>query len=114
MKLIIENIGKIHKKQLPQNLTSRGLWEIDNILTEDSTYHFIMQRWWGSKINYVCKLSIMREGQLDKIAPNSGWFYLIKIDGHKTIHYLNRDDVKDMNKVMNKFADILNRIPQQV
>ena len=113
MKLIIENIGKIHKKQLPQNLTSRGLWEIDNILTEDSTYHFIMQRWWGSKINYVCKLSIMREGQ-NQLAPKDGWYYNIKIDGHKTIHYLLRDEVKDMNKVMNKFADILNRIPQQV
>ena len=111
--MIIENIDKMRSVQLPQKLTSRGLWEVDNILTEDSTYHFIMQRWWGSKINYVCKLSILREGQ-NQLAPKDGWYYNIKIDGHKTIHYLLRDEVRDMKKVMEKFADILNRIPQQV
>ncbi len=109
MKLIIENIDKLHKVQLPQNLT-KGLWEVDNILIENSEYHFIMQRWWGSKINYVCKLSILREGQ-NQLAPKDGWFYNIKIDGHKTIHYLLRDEVRDINKVVNKFAYILNRIP---
>ncbi len=109
MKLDIENINKMCKEKLPQNLT-KGLWEVDNVLIENSAYHFIMQRWWGSKINYVCKLSIMREGE-NLLAPKDGWFYNIKIDGNKTIHYLLRDEVREMNKVMNRFAEILNRIP---
>jgi hypothetical protein len=115
MKLIIENIDKMRRVQLPQNLNSKGLWEVDNILTENSAYHFIMQRWWGSKINYVCKLSINRtadEYYYDAdCAGDLKYFYPIKIDGNKTIHYLTRDELKDMNKVMNKFSDILNRIP---
>jgi hypothetical protein len=110
MKLIIENIDKMRRVQLPQTPTSRGLWEVDNILTENSAYHFIMQRWWGSQINYVCKLSVLREGQ-NQLAPKDGWYYNIKVDGNKTIHYLLRDEVRNMNKVMEKFADILNRIP---
>ena len=109
MRLDIENINKMCKEKLPQNLT-KGLWEVDNVLIENSAYHFIMQRWWGSKINYVCKLSIMREGE-NLLAPKDGWFYNIKIDGNKTIHYLLIDEVREMNKVMNRFAEILNRIP---
>ena len=107
--LKIENINKMHKQNLPLHLT-KGLWEVDNVLIENSAYHFIMQRWWGSKINYVCKLSIMREGE-NLLAPKDGWFYNIKIDGNKTIHYLLRDEVREMGKVMNRFAEILNRIP---
>lgn len=118
MKLNIENIGKIHKKQLPQHLTTKGLWEVDNVLTEDSAYHFIMQRWWGSKINYVCKLTILRNSQpgINGTTGRNGKFivthlYRIKIDGNTTIHYLTKNEIRDMNKVMNKFAEILNRIP---
>ena len=110
MNLIIENINKMRRVQLPQKIISKGLWEVDNILTENSAYHFIIQRWWDGKINYVCKLSIMREGQ-NQLAPKDGWFYNIKVDGHKTIHYLLRDELKDMNKVVNKFSDVLYRIP---
>ena len=110
MNLVIENIDKMNKAQLPKGMGD-GLWEVDNIYVGLLSYDFYLRRWWGSKINYVCTVSIMREGELDKIAPNSGWFYLIKIDGHKTIHYLNRDELKDMNKVMNKFSDVLYRIP---
>ena len=115
MNLIIENIDKMRRVQLPQTPTSKGLWEVDNILTENSAYHFIMQRWWGSKINYVCKVSIMREYQEFVMDSDCGvlttQYYPIKIDGHKTIHYLTRDELKDMNKVMNKFSDVLYRIP---
>ncbi len=118
MKLTIENIDKINKQQLPQNLTTKGLWEVDNVLIEDSAYHFIMQRWWGSKINYVCKLTILRDSErfMTREGMYDGRFNIqhlwsIKIDGAKTIHYLTQSEVREMNKVMNKFTDILNRIP---
>ncbi len=117
MKLTIENIDKINKQQLPLHLT-KGLWEVANVYIEDSAYHFIMQRWWGSKINYVAKLTIVREGErfISGEAMFDGRFNIqhlwsIKIDGNKTIHYLTQTEVREMNKVMNKFAEILNRIP---
>ena len=117
MRLDIENINKMCKEKLPQNLT-KGLWEVDNVLIENSAYHFIMQRWWGSKINYVCKLSILRDSErfISREAMFDGRFNIqhlwsIKIDGNKTIHYLTQSEVREMNKVMNKFAEILNRIP---
>ena len=115
MNLIIENIDKMRRVQLSQKITSKGLWEVDNILTENSAYHFIMQRWWDGKINYVCKVSILREHQEFVTDSDCGvlvtQYHPIKIDGNKTIHYLTRDELKDMNKVVNKFSDILYRIP---
>jgi hypothetical protein len=109
MNLIIENVDKMHKAQLPKGMGD-GLWEVDNIYVGMDSYDFVVQRWWGSKINYVCKLSIMRDGD-KKVSTKDGWLYPIKIDGHKTIHYLLRDELKDMNKVMKRFSDILYRIP---
>jgi hypothetical protein len=110
MNLIIENIDKMNKAQLPKGMGD-GLWEVDNIYVGLDSYDFVLQRWWGSKINYVCKLSIMREGDLLFSGLINTWYYRIQIDGHKTIHYLTRDELKDMNKVMKKFSDVLYRIP---
>jgi hypothetical protein len=114
MNLIIENIDKMRRVQLPQTPTSKGLWEVDNILTENSAYHFIMQRWWGSKIDYVCKLSINRTAHEWKNSDGKALMhvYQIKLDDHPTIHYLHNNELKSMIEVMEKFADILKRIPK--
>jgi hypothetical protein len=117
MKLTIENINKIYTQNLPQHLT-KGLWEVHNVSVTDTEYHFLMQRWWGSKVNYVCNLTIVRESE--KFFSGESVFdgrfdiqhlWLIKIDGNKTIHYLTQSQLRDMNKVMEQFAQILNRIP---
>jgi len=117
MKLIIENIDKMEHQLIPTR-SDDYTWKVDSVQESDLHYHFLCERWnSNAKIDYVCKLSIVRESE-DFISESYGgfgsvvsYYYRIKIDHNPTIHFLYNNEVKSMFEVMEKFASILNRIP---
>ena len=91
-------------------------WKVDSVNETMGYYHFICERWNGNgKIDYVCKLSIVREAEEyyydADCAGDLKYFYRIKIDDKETINYLSKSEIQSMFGVMERFADILNRIP---
>ena len=116
MRMTIENVNKMLHQMIPTKADDYT-WQVDDVKWTDSYYHFICERRNGSqKIDYVCKLSINRtadEWVVDKdCGAVSMYVYQIKLDDHKTIHYLHNNEIKSMFEVMVKFADILKRIPK--
>lgn len=118
MKLYIENVNKMLHQLIPTK-EDGYTWQVDGVNETDGYYHFICERRKGSigwKIDYVCKLSINRIGEEWVTQMNRGWkashYYHIDLDHIPTIHYIYNNEVKSMDEVAVKFADILKHIPK--
>jgi uncharacterized protein YdaL len=114
MRVTIENVNRMVHELIPTK-SDDYTWQVDDVKWTDSYYHFICERRNGTqKIDYVCKLSINRTAHEWKNSDGKALMhiYQIKIDDHPTIHYLHNNELKSMIEVMEKFADILKRIPK--